>query len=364
MATKSKRKQRHHIADDGAYIPQGNKRWETPDYNRGAGRSPVRWEDREVALLVRRILWWQTHGSAAHLARLFAEAQEVELPEHRRRARTGLHVKSATILPALLDRGAGLQDTIADEPFDPMRRAWVEPAKAPKPAKAAEAVEAPNPPAPAPEPAVAPPGPVPGALSHQGLEEIIWKASQGFAIEVANMLAPAVNHFMKDTVGPVLDHTVAAMRAEQDALIKHMRFEQHAAATNLGQSISALVGKAIMDLLGGAPQVAVTPAAPAAPEVRKVSIDVVGFQHDKASVLRRLNGTEGLVDIRFFTPEEQRDYSPHSNRNVIVLGQRLPQVLRHKLRASGCVYKQSAPTVEAVVRSITDMVKARGATPQ
>ena len=71
------------------------------------------------------------------------------------------------------------------------------------------------------------------------------------------------------------------------------------------------------------------------PRHRRVKIDVVGLPHN--GLVQQVNDAIDLdaVDVRYIEPDQKNSYAPHRGRHVILLVDRIPHTLRHKITAAG-----------------------------
>lgn len=345
------------------YVPRANTKMPPADYSRGHGKM-VLWTNEEKALLVRRVLNWEALGTNAQLARLFAEAQEIELPADRRRPRAALNVLPNKHLPKLIKAGLAAAHTIAHLGYDPHQRSY----RKPRPVEAAKPAPAPQPPAAAREPAQEAPRPVAAPIPIQPAPQQVAaqainpsptpaasEAARVFGIGLANALVPMVEQMLS---------------AHEQVVLTKVREEQRSYADQLARDMSQLLLTGLDRMLGGGsvlPEQQAVPEnfMPAQPEVepepiKRVKIDVVGFEagRDVMLVKHKLNGSADRIDLRFVGPDQQASYAPHRDRNVILLTQRIPHSLRDKIKASGCKPLYVKRTVGHVVEAITLLLRS------
>lgn len=388
MATKTPRAKR--TLPSGPYVPQSNKKWQLPDtYSRGHGVI-IRWTPVEWALLVRRVMNWQALGSDANLPRLFAEAQEIELPADRRRPRAALAVRPDDHLPPHMKQAVKDAHLIADLAYDPEQRSYKKPVRivaAPvvEPVASAPVASAPVAPAPpaqearqefaqphqAPNPFMPSVERAPGPIAALAQASSHAQAAKVYGTTVGNVLADAVAKLLEINEATIM----ARVRGLFDEMVMGMaatQQQQYAEVVALqrihSEQLSARVISDIEHLLGGpAPagahhhdddHVAVT----STPARKRLKVDVVGFDRSAWDAVRLgLNGASEAVDLTFISPEQ--NYAPHSDRHVIMLTAKLSRSIKDKIRACGCKSYQ-APSVGHVVSQITDLVRQAGVTLQ
>lgn len=314
----------------------------------------IRWNDREKALLARRVLYWQQQGNKRPLSRLYIEAQEIELPPERRRSRGGLYqANGANAAPSLSDylaQGKAHLGLIVGVPFDPARAAYEEPA-APAPAPAPvepEPVAAPPPP---PEPPQAP-EPVQATTPPTPVRSSIAEAAKAFGDTVMGALERLLTA-----------HEAALMSQVQERLDGIALSLAGTIAAQLRGAVASTVQRTIEQELGGpvAAPVEAPPPPPPEPEpeqaskVRPPGIDVIGLPHTGQQQIVK-DHCNGHVDLRFIHKGARTSwhYEPH-NRMVVLINERVPHKVSNKIKTSGVRVALARPTAESVIKAVESL---------
>ena len=283
------------------------------------------WNAKEWAWIARRVDYLKASGSKWAPSRLVLEAQKIELPPERNRARSGIYtgVTNGTLAKGLENGRAHLW--LLTDKLDPNRTEWAPPvaeapaapaAPAAPPAQEArqEAQEAPE------APVVAPAVPQP-----------LLAASSAFGDVLAQQL-DFVLRAQRDQILVELLPRVTAMGAEIAAMIE--------------RGLRSTVQQIVSHELGGAQ------LPPEKPD--KVKVDVFAFP-------ARINVNEvkavinGHAELRFFNPHDTERYIPPEGAHVIFTTDNIPRAARNSIEAAGIKpkYVQNSPTkVIAAIREI------------
>jgi len=356
----------------------------------------VRWTDRELALLARRIKFWKdVQGLDYPWRHLYCLAQELELPPERRRSQAGITQGDYGTArnerhgnAAIFKAGCALIWTIdAKFPFDPDRRAWVDPSTPPpEPAEVVrlEVIEPPSPFA---------------DIEADG-------ADRSACVEAAPALAPAPAPTPPSQRSPSIAEAARAftehiqrgveilLAAHEQAIIGRMSSQVEALGrqlavgitTQLRSSIFGTVHQALEQELGGpvtspvtaAPMPPEAPATPApdvppdddvadaemmrraakanaemmrsqtfssdsghhtlpqqqeAPPKFKLKIDVIGlFPRQIEEVRRAVNGG---ADLNFIDHDHPQQWQPHHADHVIVVSKGVNALILNRIRKEG-----------------------------
>lgn len=325
-------------ADEGRnYSESGTKRWTT----------------LERAKVARKIKQWRDAGDTRSLSRLIIEAQELVIEPDRRRAITSIQsgttggknqqlyeegLKNIWLLKADDEAAAAAAaETIVATPETTPEAAAGTPA-----AGAPETAQATN----------APPMQV-GALS---------EAAKAFGETVMG----ALDKLLAVHTGVVLTEVYAKLSAMATQTSNEI-------AAQIESGMRAAVHRMVESELGGpiplVPDVPAPVAAAAAaavdatpqpePAPRALKVDVVGL-HNGAMEQQVRAAFNGNTELRFFDPDSRNGYAPHRGRHCIVVTQRIPHTLKHKIKAAGIepIYVKS--TTGHVIHAIEELHRAVG----
>lgn len=317
---------------------------------------PVKWTTREKALIARQVDTWRKAGDKRKLSRLVIEAQEVVLPRDRRRSIVGIQVATAKgIMARLIDEGRQNQWLLDQHPAEaapeaeqqqPAEPQHVEPTNRP--------VEAANEDA----------APIPPTESQRALSE----AARAFGDTVMQAL---------DTLLAV--HTETVMREVYAKMSAAMSAQAAATSEQIATQIAAMIERGMRETVhkiveaelgpvasptepGSASTPHEPPAQPAAStaEARpsRLRVDVVGLTNGSMEQQVR-QAINGHADLRFFDPDIKGGYVPHRGRHCIMVTQRVPHSLKHKIKAAGVqpIYVKS--TTGHVIHAIEELHRAQ-----
>jgi hypothetical protein len=339
----------------------------------------VRWTTREKALVARQITKMREAGDERALSRLLIEAQDVVLPEDRRRP-------VASIQAGV---GANNDKTLAEG----MQNIWLLEPEAP--------TAPPTPPAPPDielnlEPGdTAPPQAEPLVFRTDGVDK-----TPRLPVALERGFSEAAQAF-----GNVVMGAFDTMLAKHtDVLLSHVYEKLSAQAAQTGAMIAAMIERGMRDTvhklveaeLGPvvthgptgpaaapvAPAAPSAPAAPAAPSVAvadtseghdngmmvpgpgfgaevkpKVRVDVVGFANEPDFVKHVTTAINGSADVRFFNLD-RHSYAPHRGNHCIMLAlQKVPHAVKAKLRSAGVepIYVKNSP--HQVIHAVEELLR-------
>lgn len=347
--------------------PKGVRRSVTDegrDYTRAPG-SLIKWTEREKLLLGRRVLYWRnTMSDTRPTARLFIEAQEIELPRDRRRPLDSLYAcwKNLEVDLKMVKAKVWQLDKVM--PFDPNRTSWGQVDQATTPPTAETPAEAP-------QTAQAAPVSHGGTSAPAAPQWTTTPAAQAFSAE----FTAAVDKLMRAQQQTILEQVNARLGAVGESMAKliavfvtnELKNLVHGVIeTELGGPVAAPAGSAAGALeRDETTRTVVVQQAPAAPPKPRVKIDVVGFNlgADETRVAQALNGSGGLVELHFVNSDKWKTYSPHNGRYVVMMQARIPHALSNKLRASKVEPIYTKPTVGHVVTAINGILRTQGLLP-
>lgn len=354
------------------YLPRNNTRLRLPTYTLKSAGGLIKWEPREWALLTRRTRAWQAAGSNAGDVRCLAEAQEIELPAHRRRPYNALSVHAAEGVTARLAQAeAEWMHLIEHIPYDPLLNPMRDKYETlPQPVPEEEAQDAPV----AEAAPTAPPEVIAAPLeAHRPLLDKFWDDS--------DPPPPVPPSPLATSLAALIDQVLAS---HEQMILARVREDQQAQAKQLAADMTALLVDRVDRMLGGSPVAAAPPIAegpdlpkedhpkerqyPTTPPDRehprapKLKVDVVGFEDGQHRMLvqRGLSGLNGALDLRFVHPDSQSSYTPNSERQVILLRTRVPHAIREKIDKAGCQIHLVRRTVPDVISKVTDLVREYG----
>jgi len=68
----------------------------------------------------------------------------------------------------------------------------------------------------------------------------------------------------------------------------------------------------------------------------------------------------GMTDLRFFDPDSKNTYAPHRGRHCVIVAERIPHTLKHKIKAAGVepIYVKRTPG--HVIHAIEELHRSEG----
>jgi hypothetical protein len=343
------------------------------DYS-GAGR--IRWTTLEKARIARQVNQWKAAGDTRAVSRLIIEAQELVIERDRRRSIVSIQSCSAPggLNEQMLAEGTANEWLLTD----PQAAAAIQaPATTAAPATTTTNTAAPaTTAAPAePSPIAAPQGaeaahaPTPLPHTPNALSDAARAFGEVVMGALDNLLAVHTETLMRE----VYARMSAAMSAQAEATSRQIA-EQTAAMVERG--MRETVHRIVEVELGGpvaspppvtadAPaqqQAAAVPVQvptpePEPPRAKVIKVDVVGLNNGsmEQEVRKALNGH---ADLRFVNPDTGNGYAPHRGRHCIMITQRVPHALKHKIKAAGVepIYVKS--TTGHVIQAIEELHRA------
>lgn len=325
----------------------------------------VRWTTLEKAKVVRMVQWFQEHGVKTSLGRMMIEAQELVLPRERRRAVAGLmQANHGGQNTRTYEDGLNNLWLLKDVPFDPPKPPGAE---AEEPAEAEQAQEATE-----------------TAQEATNGAEVLQTPPAALPAAPAGSLRDAMTAAVAQ-FGDTLRGAMDTLLMQHTALVVHQmetRMSEQASRTaaevaglierELRKSVHAMVEQELggpvtpppappHEAAPAAPVKAAEPAAqapaPATPKARQLKVDVVGLNTpDLEQRVRRGFGPE--VDLRFWNPDSAGSYTPHRGRECIMVIQRVPHTLRHKVKAAGVEPLYVKATEGHVIHAIEELQRA------
>jgi hypothetical protein len=333
--------------------PKPERRKPAPRVKLDAGRnyarqpgSVIRWTAMEKARVARWIKQQRDAGDTRALSRLIIEAQEVVLDVDRRRPIASIQAGGAA---GSEDRD-GLNGRMYQEG---LTKLWLLPAE---PEVQAPTEETPATPETFQEAAQAEAAPTASPVRREGLSE----AARAFG----------------ETVMDALDKLLAV---HTDTLLTAVYAKLSAAAADTSAQIAAQIERGLRDTVHKIIEVELGPVGPStageapapdpslvqapAPEeespVKRLKVDVVGL-HTGSMEQEVRQAINGHADLRFIPPEARGGFAPHKGRHCIVVTQRIPHALKHKIKAAGIepIYVKSTPG--HVIHAIEELHRASG----
>lgn len=380
------------VPDDEIYVPMRNTPLTPVEYPARVGadgrqRRKQGWPDLYLAAMRRRIQFWLDRGSDAPMNRLVMEAQDIECPPDDRRPRASLHSSGpgGQTLTKYLERGKDLQHLLADIPFDPRRRHWIEPeppkaepepqaaapqeapqpAEAPTPAPAAESAPV-APPEPLPEPVAALSPPPPAATDvPQGPPPSITgnPAAHRLALGFAETLARNVVSGAEVMLDGMMEQVRSEIRSGHEQLLTEFlqKFDRLLGGTgNLppvdqqpppqAQESAAPPGQEEPPPAAQVQHIEVDPS-------RFVRVDILGVDqgYQKMLLQRKLNGHWGQLDVRFIEQSE-RYYTPQPDREIILVQGKVPYDVCRRINKFGRKPLKVQRTVEDLAAGVTSLL--------
>lgn len=331
--------------------------------------SPGTWTKRECALIARRVRHWQVNlGDRRPLSSIVIAAQEIELPPDRRKGKQTIYAsKTSGAISKWLKRGAENEWLIESVPFDAQQREYREPQAA-----AAAAPELTPEPASAPtSPAIPAAAPTPQATPQTALSGPAAAFGAALAAALVPALTPAIDALLAAHRRDVLAEVYGKLAAQGEALGATIA---NAVSADIVRGLRGVVHGMVESELGGpiappadaAPDATAPPAQhnpePAPPEQPKprLKVDIVGLNTggQEQQIRQAFNGlSEGF---RFISPDQTSSYSPHRDRVVLMMTQRIPHGLAHKIKASRAEVIQVRPTVGHVIHAIEALAQGLG----
>jgi len=321
----------------------------------------VRWTDRELALIARRVAYYQRDLQDKRvLSRLIKVAQDIELPPERRRSENGIDATMSRMQEQLL-RGYTLSySLLADVPFDAGLKAYPTPAVAfefvdeqkPEPAREESPgvnIDGPRKPAEAaqaPEPVSAPtPPPQPRAPVTEPIRAFGEVFAQGMSDLIQNMTRQMMGE---------LELRLSAMSE---------RLMQNAIDT-MARGVTTMVHSALERELGG-PVDEGAAASFSLPEgaalPTQLKLDVIGVNGALASEIKKtLNGYGGA--IRFIEQDKLDSWQPQHNRTVILNAKFISHAVERRCSNAGIKPIKVRGGSGAIVNAVRELYAQEGVT--
>ncbi len=319
----------------------------------------VRWEDRELALVARRVAYYQRELQDKRvLSRLIKVAQEIELPPERRRGSQSIDACLQRLRPELV-RGFSLAHTLlADTPFDRDRQAYPGEPEPQAPAAAFEFVadikpepiesagvniDAAHKPSEAPAPVAAP---TPPPAARYPVTEPIRAFGEVFAQGMSDLIQGMTREMMSE-----LELRIGAMSE---------RLMQNAIDT-MARGVTTMVHQALERELGG-------PVATAEPEYKlpegaalpsSLQLDVVGLIGSQITEVKaQLNGF--ARGIRFIDADQLNAWVP---RGLSIINTKfISHAVEGKCRKAGVKPIRVQGGAGAIVNAIRELAAQEGVT--
>lgn len=331
-----------------------------------------RWTTLEKAKIARMVSWFKEHGVTSSLGRMMVEAQELVLPADRRRAVAGLMQGNHTgANQRAYDDGINNLWLLKDIPFNPPRPPGSEPEEVAEAEQAQEAPETAQEATNEPEPVQTQP--------ERAIPERLMPATGGTLREAMTVAVAQFGDTLRAAMDTLLlQHTALVIHQMETRMVEQASRTASEVAALIERQLRASVHAMVEQELGPvsppsvdgkanatphyapapAPLVeAPAPAPEAAPKSRQLKVDVVGLNTpDLEQRVRRGFGPE--VDLRFFDPDSKGSYAPHRGRECIMVTQRVPHALRHKIKAAGIEPLYVKATEGHVIHAIEELQRA------
>jgi len=336
----------------------------------------VRWTTLEKAKIVRMVQWFQEHGVKTSLGRMMVEAQELVLPADRRRAVAGLmQANHGGQNTRTFEEGKNNLWLLKDVPFNPPTPPGAEPEAAEQAQEATEtAQEATNgaevlqtqPDAPTAAPAALPPV-APGSIRDAMTAAVaqFGDTLRGAMDTLLMQHTALVVHQMETRMSEQASRTAAEvagliereLRKSVHAMVEHELGGPVTPPPAPSPAPSILAPMPTGNEVRGLADAPAQAPAPATPKSRQLKVDVVGLNTpDLEQRVRRGFGPE--VDLRFWNPDSAGSYTPHRGRECIMVVQRVPHTLRHKIKAAGVEPLYVKATEGHVIHAIEELQRA------
>ena len=323
----------------------------------------VKWTTLEKARVARMVKHWLDAGDTRVLSRLFIEAQELVLDADRRRpvgslqqATTGGKLQAQYeeglqniwLIPedeklptdVQQDAEAEAERIEAMAMFDPEQAAATQAARA---AEAAQATEATTPP-PTPNRTISEAAKVFGETVMGALDDLLRVHTETVLREMYSKLSAMASQTSQEIAAQI----ERGMRATVHQIVEAELGGPVSTPDDVPASAPAAV-----------PAAATTPEPEPTPAPRALKVDVVGLNN--GSMEQRVREAfNGNTDLRFFDPDTKNGYAPHRGRHCVMITQRVPHMLKHKMKAAGVepIYVKS--TAGHVIHAIEELHRSHG----
>lgn len=308
--------------------------------HKGAIPGNVRWTEREKLLVFRRIKDWRTRlGDQRSMSQLAFAAQDIELPPDRRRPMSSLTSCKAQLELDMKELAQKFWQINGVE-FIPEAKTYEQ----------------------------AHPAPAPAVNGHTVLEFV-----------QATTPSPAPRSGLEQAFQAFADHMLAGlgplMAAHEQHILAQVRDELAGQGAIMVREMSELVAMRVDKMLGGAgpqpqpvaqampqpdapppPAPAAVEAKPEAPRVKAIKVDILGILPPSSIIEVERNFADKPVELQFIHPDKANTYARHSNRNCVLILDRMSHSMARKFRASGATPIYSKPTAGHVTRAIEELV--------
>ncbi len=297
----------------------------------------VKWTTLEKARVARQVEAFKALGDKRVLGRLIIEAQELVIEPDRRRPVNSIR-QGGTYNDRMIEEGhanAWLLDELDEQ-------------------KKAEAEDA--------------------------IELVTARSAESAAAPAAALPTPAASGAFSDSARAFGDTVMAAfdrlLTAHTESILREVygKFSAMASTTSaqiaaqIEQGMRATVHRIVEAELGGPittpSEAAALPGKPteleeAAPRAQVLKLDVVGLKDGQVQQQVRA-AFNGNTDLRFVDPDTKNGYAPHRGRHCIMLTQRVPHMLKHKIKAAGIEPIYVRPTAGHIIHAIEALCQAEG----